>query len=98
MNRIVRNVLLAFGFLVLAGCGGPDKVLVTEEKKVLVMPPEGLWVCPDKLPPPPTGDYKQDVVADYLLKLYSEHKICQKSLKDVRQFLIDAKKIVEESN
>lgn len=84
--------------LMLTACGG-NQNLVTEEKRIVVMPPEGLWECPD-LPVPPTPAegiaLTQAEVADYILQLYQNQKVCKAALDNVRAYLIDAKKITDE--
>jgi len=63
------------------------------------MPSESLFRCPDLPMVPDDVDSMTDVdVADYLLRLYESGKICKESLEDVRQFLIEAKKITEDQN
>ena len=58
------------------------------------MPPAGLWYCPD-IPEPPAGKYTQAEVADYVLRMYEAHKICDAALEDVRAYLEEAKKVTE---
>lgn len=94
MNRILAIGAAALFSLSLAGCG-TNKTLVTEEKHIVVMPPEGLWDCPD-VPEPPSGTYTQAEVADYILKLYQTHQICQDSIEEVRRYLVQAQKITEQ--
>ncbi len=79
--------------LLLSACGG--KTLHTEEKRIVVMPPEGLWNCPN-MPTPPDGDYSQAEVADYILMMYQSHQVCQASIVAVRAWLEEAKLITDE--
>jgi hypothetical protein len=79
--------------LLLTACGG--KTLHTEEKRIVVMPPEGLWNCPN-MPTPPAGDYSQAEVADYILMMYQSHQVCQASIVAVRAWLEEAKLITKE--
>lgn len=79
--------------LMLSACN--HKILQVEEKRVVVMPPEGLWNCPN-MPTPPAGNYTQAEVADYILMMYQSHQICQASIVAVRAWLEEAKLITEE--
>ena len=79
--------------LMLSACN--HKVLQVEERRVVVMPPEGLWNCPN-MPTPPAGDYTQAEVADYILMMYQSHQVCQASIVAVRAWLEEAKLITEE--
>lgn len=89
--RILVIIALA---LSLIACGGNKKTLAIEEKHIVVMPPEGLWDCPNA-PLPPEGVYTQADVADYVLRLYETHQVCQDSLKAVQRYLEKAKLITE---
>jgi len=88
--RILVIIALA---LSLMACGG-KKLLSIEERHIVVMPPEGLWDCPNA-PLPPEGVYMQADVADYVLKLYEAHQICEASIEAVREYLEKAKLITE---
>ena len=79
--------------LMLSACN--HKVLQVEERRVVVMPPEGLWNCPN-MPTPPAGDYTRAEVADYILMMYQSHQVCQASIVAVRAWLEEAKLITEE--
>ena len=79
--------------LLLTACN--HKTLHVEEKRIVVMPPEGLWNCPN-LPSPPDGEYTQAEVADYVLRMYESHQICQASIVAVRAWLEEAKLITKE--
>ena len=92
--RFVRTLLLVLLLpLVLAGCGG-GKTLAVKKEQIVVMPPEGLWNCPESPEPPPAG-YTQKDIADYVLRLYQTNKVCAESLEAVRQYLIQAKELTE---
>lgn len=90
--RFLVIIVLA---LSLIACGSTKKTLAVEEKHIVVMPPEGLWDCPN-VPLPPEGVYTQADVADYVLRLYETHQVCQDSIEDVRSYLDKAKQITEE--
>lgn len=90
--RILVIIALA---LTLMACGGPKRVLDIEEKRIVVMPPEGLWNCPNA-PLPPEGVYTQADVADYVLRLYEAHQVCEASIDAVRGYLERAKLITDE--
>ena len=91
----MRTLILAIAVLMLAGCGTVQERVVPVTKNVVVVPPESMFNCPDMPVIPPAGT--TDVaIADYILRLYETGKLCKESLQDVRQFLIDAKKIAEE--
>jgi hypothetical protein len=92
--RILVIIALA---LTLTACGGSKKTLQIEEKSIVVMPPEGLWNCPNA-PLPPEGVYTQADVADYVLKLYEAHQVCEASIEAVRRYLEKAKLITEKGN
>ena len=88
-------VIIAIALL-LTACGG-GKTLQVKTERIVVMPPEGLWHCPDA-PEPPSGDYTQAEVADYVLQLYEAHKVCDAALDDVREYLEDAKRETDAAN
>lgn len=88
--RLLTTIVIV---LMLTACN--HKTLQVKEKRIVVMPPEGLWNCPDA-PEPPSGDYTQADVADYVLQLYEAHKVCDAALDDVRAYLEKAKKVTEE--
>ncbi len=88
--RILVIIALA---LALTACGGKNTLSI-EEKHIVVMPPEGLWNCPNA-PLPPEGVYTQADVADYVLKLYEAHQVCEASIEAVRRYLEKAKLITE---
>ena len=88
--KILAIIMLS---LTLMACGG--KTLHTEEKRIVVMPPEGLWNCPN-MPTPPAGDYSQAEVADYILMMYQSHQVCQASIVAVRAWLEEAKLITKD--
>lgn len=90
--RILAIIALS---LFIVACGSTKKQLSVEEKRIVVLPPEGLWNCPDA-PQPPSGAYTQAEVADYVLKLYESHQICEASLEAVRDYLERAKLITDE--
>jgi len=77
----------------LSACG--NKTLQVKERRIVVMPPEGLWYCPDA-PEPPSGDYTQAEVADYVLQLYEAHKVCDAALDEVREYLENASRVTNE--
>jgi hypothetical protein len=79
--------------LLLSACG-PKALLQVKEKRIVVMPPEGLWYCPD-IPEPPAGEYTQAEVADYVLRMYETHKVCDAALDNVRAYLEEAKLVTE---
>lgn len=91
------RMLLVFILVLLAGCTSIQEKVVTVREPVVVMPPESMFKCPEMpiLPPPGTTDV---AVADYILRLYQTGRLCKDSLGDVKQFLIDAKKIAEEDD
>ncbi len=88
--RILIIIALALSIM---ACGG-KKILSVEVQHIVVMPPEGLWDCPNA-PLPPEGVYTQADVADYVLKLYEAHQICEASIEAVRKYLEKAKLITE---
>lgn len=91
----MRNLLIAaIAVLTLSGCGA-NKFLVTEEKSVVVEPPAALFDCPETPEPPPPGS-SQAEVADYVLRLYHSHQVCQEALEDVQRYLEQAKQITEQ--
>lgn len=89
--RILAIIALA---LSLSACGG-GKFLVTEQTHIVVEPPAGLWDCPDAPAPPPPGATQAEV-ADYILQLYQNQKVCKESMEAVQQYLEQAKKITEQ--
>ncbi len=91
------KILLFALMLFLVGCTSIQEKVVTVREPVVVMPPESMFNCPDApvLPSPGTTDV---AVADYILRLYQSGRLCRESLGDVKQFLIDAKKIAEEED
>jgi hypothetical protein len=88
--RILAIIVLA---LTLTACGA-GKTLVVEETHIVVMPPEGLWNCPN-VPAPPSGGYRQAEVADYVLKIYEAHQVCKAAIEDVKRYLEQAQLITE---
>ena len=92
----MKKICLAIVVVLAAGCSSMQERVVTVTKPVVVVPPESMFNCPDMpdIPGPGTTDV---AVADYILELYETGKICKESLRDVRQFLIDAKKIADEA-
>lgn len=94
----MKKICLAIVVILAAGCSSMQEKVVTVTKPVVVMPPESMYRCPE-LPPIPQREGMTDVdVANYVLKLYETGQICKASLEDVKQFLIEAKKIAEEAN
>ena len=93
----MRWICLVFVVVLAAGCSSMQEKVVTVTNNTVVVPPESMFNCPDMpvLPPAGTTDV---AIADYILRLYETGKVCKESLQDVRQFLIDAKKIAEEGN
>lgn len=89
----MRTLAIILLTLSLVGCGG-GKFFVTEEKHIVVMPPEGLWSCPD-VPAPPAGEYTQAEVADYVLRLYQAHQVCKEAIEDVKRYLIQTQQITD---
>ena len=89
MIRVLCVALLA---VFLVGCGN-GKVLVREDKTLVVMPPESLFNCPDAPVVPEGGFQKQSEVADWVLRAYQNHQVCRQALKDVREYLEEAQKI-----
>lgn len=96
MNKVLLPLMLLI-LLTLSGCGGLKRILVTEEKKTVFMPSEALWVCPDILDPP-SGEYTQAEVSDYIIYLYGTYLVCDESLDNIKKSLEEAKKITEEGN
>lgn len=86
----MKKLIIVILALMLVACGG-GKTLQVKEKRIVVMPPEGLWECPDA-PEPPIGEYTQAEVADYVLRLYEAHKVCDAALDKVREYLENAAK------
>lgn len=101
-QQMIRHILLLLvliSIISLTGCGSIKRVLVTEEKSVVVKPPEGFGECPE-VPETPqlTGAAdEQDKVADYVIVLYGGYVTCKNSYEDVIKFLNNAEKIVKET-
>lgn len=94
----MKKICLAIVVVLAAGCTSMQEKVVTVTKPIVVMPPESMYRCPD-LPPIPVEEGLTDVdVANYVLQLYETGRVCKSSLDDVKQFLIEAKKIAEEGN
>ena len=93
MKRICLAIVVVFA----AGCSSMQEKVVTVTNNVVVVPPESMMSCPDmpELPPAGTTDV---AIADYILRLYETGRVCKEALQDVRQFLLNAKKIAEEGN
>lgn len=91
------KILLVLLTVILVGCTSIQDRVVTVRQPIVVTPPESMFKCPEMpvLPPPGTTDV---AVADYILRLYQTGRLCKESLGDVKQFLIDAKKIAEDDN
>lgn len=95
MKRIVTLIVAALAMTVLlAGCTGGN-VLVKEQRNVVTMPPASLFDCPG-LPPIPE-EYTQKDVADLLLKYYERGEICKRNLEAVKNYLEQARDILEEA-
>lgn len=92
----MRILIIIALSLTLIACGG-KKTLAVEEKSIVVLPPIALWNCPNA-PLPPEGVYTQADVADYVLRLYEAHQVCEASIEAVRRYLEKAKKITEKDN
>ena len=90
MKRLLVPIVLAF---MVAGCAG-NKNLVVEKQHIVIKPPEGLLKCPD-VPKPPQNAQTQAEVADWVLRLYQTHQVCQQALKDVENYLEQAERITE---
>jgi hypothetical protein len=90
--------ILALGLLpFLYGCGGMDRVLIPQKEQIVVLPPESEFrKCPEQFSEPPHGEYLQSEVAIYITQLYADADRCRSALKNVEQFLKEAKRIVEE--
>lgn len=93
--RYYAFAVVLFLPLILVGCGGVDKILATEEKHIVVMPPAAFWNCPG-IPEPPSGDYTQAEVADYVLRAYQSHKVCENALQAVKEYLEQAQEITKQ--
>lgn len=95
-----RYLLLLMLPLLLTGCmslGSGKKVLVPVKEQIIVMPPAILFTsCPD-IPELPSGDdYTQRDVANLVVKLYKAGKLCKDNLEAVEQYLLRAKKVLEQ--
>lgn len=84
-----------FLVLLLTGCGSIKNLLVTETKREVVLPPENLYDCPTDVVLP-QGEYTQKDVALLLIRLYQNNRLCANSLEQIRKFLEDAQKTVQE--
>ena len=81
VNCVLLLVLVGF----FTGCSYNRENTIIE-KRVVILPPENLWQCPD-IPKLPDGSYTQKDVAEFILKLYEQNKICKESIKTVNCLL-----------
>lgn len=83
----------------LSSCGTATKPNIIRTELVVVMPSESQLRCPDLPVVPSNIETLTDVdVADYILELYKAGMICKGSLEGVKDFLIKAQKITQETN
>lgn len=83
----------------LAGCSSMPKPIITRTQTVVVMPSESQLRCPELPAVPSNIETMTDAdVADYILELYKAGRICKGSLEGVKEFLLKAQKITQETN
>lgn len=102
-------ILGAFLLLGLSACG-TKQVLTTTTKPVLVKPSESMYECPTLADLSPEdlnrllialddtrADYDQAEVAELLWRLYAYNKTCKASIEQIRKFLDDAEKALDQN-
>ncbi len=96
---MIKIIAITIILGVLVGCSSTPKVPIVRTQTVVVMPSESQLRCPD-LPVVPTavGTMTDADVADYILELYKAGRICKGSLEGVKDFLLKAQKITQETN
>ncbi len=93
------KVIFAIVMLGMLSSCGTTKPNIIRTETVVVMPSESQLRCPDLPVVPSNIETLTDVdVADYLLELYKAGMICKGSLEGVKDFLIRAQKITQETN
>jgi len=98
---IKKFLMIAMACLVLSAAScQPEKQLLNRDVFVAVVPPEALYNCPQvkkvQFPDPEKATNKE--VSEFIALLYSYNRQCGISMKEIRKWVKDAKKLIEEQN
>lgn len=88
MIKIISIVLLTFGLAACQTTG--SSTILTRQVPVVIKPPETLYVCPQVTVYPSKPTNKQ--VANLIVKLDSNNKICYNSLRSIKKYVDAAEK------
>ncbi len=95
MKKIGIILLVPF---VLAACTNPNTPKVIENKQIIVpIPSSRFFVCPQYQLEKPIDEYTEKDIADLIVTLETNNRVCKDSLNAIKAYLQDSKRRLEQT-